>query len=1640
MSSPIPVVQRFLGRASQRIRRSRPGSILILVVALLVLVAIIGTAALSTNTIDRYATGQNNFNTQVDLIVEGLKNMAKSVLVADIKDSSAGPAYYRPAEGLAKTYDHWDMPLMIYPFTDPSDATIHPPTGADPYAVQLMQAANDAWLSPRYPELLNPHLDSTFVPSNTGTLILGTNPPVWDCIGAPLENANGIPPAGQKLFDSPGVFTDTGVLAGNTVSRSYNQRITDRTPAQAATVGNIVNPLTPTFITYQLNNQPVTMPAWKFTGVDTANPTREYFFIAGDADGDGIADSGLKRLGVGDVNGLTYFYGVRIVDNGSAVTVNTAWSRDHVALGDLPGTFDTTSRSGAAVANLSPNLFPTSIGLAELLRTSNSGTATTLSQLQFGATGTRNELGNIDWYRFNASGTGKIEIRPTGVVTDPMTGMSTRGQVFVDKAPGSVPITTDSGRNDFLYNTVDELLWMGLGRRVDNPGVLAQVAGADIRFRRFSVSDSAALAYRFCLVNPEASKSILESATSSATNPSNATPTPLSGGTMALDSLYWTASNKMDNGFRVPAVPILGNGFNMMNKKSYPSDLVGVGYWFTENFDWEQEYDFSSAANFKLENPQKYRNRRSMLTADNPVSNQVPTPLPPAPAPAAPYSQSAYTKASVNTAPFLELYSAFLGVMSEGPDSPYRLQNGSAQSPTPYWATPNTPPAYEAFYHYAGMKYALPTVTNYFSNPGDPQSPTSFAAAAGDTHIDRMFRGSIRDHGPAALIGDRNSKYDETTNTMTGGPVNDTKNAVHFQPKQMRKVRAYLAAANAIGMRTPGRRIQGIRVQQTQTDPLLARINDADSQVDLFVYPVEPQPYITEIYVNTDTSRSAREYDDDAPDVINTEPYVAIELFYPYPIVHPANVATTGSGAPWDLRPFTTNTGQPYSGWSLGIVNRDDAATSRTNGAFTNGVPIFANIVAGTNDNAYFDAPTTTDPRYGSYIILENFDESTGSVTTGAVKYRPRSSGLPYTDTIASVHTAGSTNPPVKSVYVKDLAKIVKNGSATPTPTMNGGELVLFRASVDNNVAETNANYIPPRPMDSFDFTGLEQESPVQASVWHYSRLGKQATGGAGEFWSFIYPGRYDGGLVSQPGNPSRRQQGTQVGTFINRMAPAGNPLEPRQPGYYDPFDPVLNTAVSVLDPPVTLGTRVEPFPSGGPTRLDDDNASPKATYPVTFKTQLLNDDQPGWNPVGGYPGTLAPPPNKFPFGAFARNADILQIPFFGAYRVRPYTPTGVPPDPRDIEVNAVSMDSAFCEDTDLFDDEGNAVAFPATSNLWTYEQLGRFCPLTLQLSGLQAGAVPIDDLDATPGRSYRYFYPDPQFNSVSGLPNTGWRYRWATRLFDYVTVQDPQSDYLPNVDPAGYSPKPEPVSNDGGTAGGSVAPAVANAENAAPIQGLININTAPWRVLATINWTPYPPDDYANRDRFTLVVRPDGEYEMFGGPDGVDDNIELAKAITWWRDGKDAANNGSTGPIGPKGPFRNLYDLYRVQALRTYYNRLRAQPPFGLGAPEQDDADGDFSPNNHNPLVTSTAIPPGDQVRYDFEERFELLSRVSNLITTRSDSYTVYIVVQGWRNVNDSSGKPPELVVQRRAAFIADRSGVTATGGALKITNVASE
>src|SRR4051794_7478376 len=67
---PAGFVRRLLDGAQRRFRRARSGSVLILVIALLVLMALIGTAFITTARTDRQASTQNEYNTQVDLLVQ----------------------------------------------------------------------------------------------------------------------------------------------------------------------------------------------------------------------------------------------------------------------------------------------------------------------------------------------------------------------------------------------------------------------------------------------------------------------------------------------------------------------------------------------------------------------------------------------------------------------------------------------------------------------------------------------------------------------------------------------------------------------------------------------------------------------------------------------------------------------------------------------------------------------------------------------------------------------------------------------------------------------------------------------------------------------------------------------------------------------------------------------------------------------------------------------------------------------------------------------------------------------------------------------------------------------------------------------------------------------------------------------------------------------------------------------------------------------------------------------------------------------------------------------------------------------------------------------------------------------------------
>ena len=234
------------------------------------------------------------------------------------------------------------------------------------------------------------------------------------------------------------------------------------------------------------------------------------------------------------------------------------------------------------------------------------------------------------------------------------------------------------------------------------------------------------------------------------------------------------------------------------------------------------------------------------------------------------------------------------------------------------------------------------------------------------------------------------------------------------------------------------------------------------------------------------------------------------------------------------------------------------------------------------------------------------------------------------------------------------------------------------------------------------------------------------------------------------------------------------------------------------------------------------------------------------------------------------------------------------------------------------------------------------------------------------------------------GSTNTYYHYHWARKLFNYLTVQAPHDDYYPNVDPtpSDYSINPHPaakypggppaaVSNNNSTVVNSVF--VGNAEDTVGVEALININTAPIPVLASLPFTiPY--------NQAT--------------------NLSIAQGIAAYR----SAN----------GPFKSIFDLYKVLAFYNQNMTLIASTPAGP-------AQGVFSPGG----IGAGAVAPAatNAVRYDFQDRFVLLNNISNLITTRSDTFTCYLLLQGWRNAGTGN---PTLAVQRRAAFIIDRNNIS--------------
>jgi len=143
------------------------------------------------------------------------------------------------------------------------------------------------------------------------------------------------------------------------------------------------------------------------------------------------------------------------------------------------------------------------------------------------------------------------------------------------------------------------------------------------------------------------------------------------------------------------------------------------------------------------------------------------------------------------------------------------------------------------------------------------------------------------------------------------------------------------------------------------------------------------------------------------------------------------------------------------------------------------------------------------------------------------------------------------------------------------------------------------------------------------------------------------------------------------------------------------------------------------------------------------------------------------------------------------------------------------------------------------------------------------------------------------------------------SRLFNYLTVMDPE---------------------DHGRSAGETR-----------IMGRINVNTAPWLVLAQLPWIQYLP------------------------PTNPADPYARAQGIVADRQSR--------------GPYRSIGDLMRVPQLAL--------------TPDGSDNFHDDSPRG--PDLTHERDPATD----DYEERDLIFTRISDLVTVRSDVFTAYILVR---------------------------------------------
>src|SRR5882672_2026824 len=250
-------------------RHRKTGSIMIMVVALLVLMALIGTAYIATARIDRGSAVQSSNNVQIDLLVQGVLNLCKTSVTGNLFD---GNGNYRGNGFDAVNNIYRKNPRDPFDNTSPNNEIPNGYLRDSFFYYNITSTLDDQnlknneiqridhWLADRTP-------DFGKTPTNS------QNHYFWNRISMPLTTETGPNGPIRSFFEDP-----TYVPSGSGPILFQFNNLTS-TP---------VDRLEPTSV--DVNGVP--MPAF-FMNTGIAGYTK---VLAGDADGDGIADSFLVRM------------------------------------------------------------------------------------------------------------------------------------------------------------------------------------------------------------------------------------------------------------------------------------------------------------------------------------------------------------------------------------------------------------------------------------------------------------------------------------------------------------------------------------------------------------------------------------------------------------------------------------------------------------------------------------------------------------------------------------------------------------------------------------------------------------------------------------------------------------------------------------------------------------------------------------------------------------------------------------------------------------------------------------------------------------------------------------------------------------------------------------------------------------------------------------------------------------------------------------------------------------------------------------------------------------------------------------------------------------------------------------------------